>query len=119
MAGRRILTVESDQQVIDELCRYDNAKTVNLSDRALVGLDIITTPKDDYDNTSTALGFIALIRREHLSTGIPPEENPHDQVLVSTSRPFAGYCPTDGPIRKVPDGIYTLIPGLDDPSNHN
>jgi hypothetical protein len=109
MTGRRIITIESDPQTIDELCRYDQSQITYLSERAMHGLDIITTPKIEDDNTSTALGFVALIRRKHPSTGIPPEENPHDQILVGTSKPFAAFSSIDGPIREQPDGIYTLI----------
>jgi hypothetical protein len=110
MLGRRIITVESDQPTITELCQYDQGLITALSERAMRGLDMITNPKMKDDDTSTALGFVALLRSKHPSTLLPPEENPQYQVLVSTSRAYAGYSSIDGPIQEQPDGIYTLIP---------
>lgn len=109
MAGRRILPIESNPQVIGELCRYDRGELVDLSARAFRILDIITTPKKDFDDTSTALGFVAMIPTRHPSTGIPIEEIPHQQILVSTSQPLIGVSVNGAPKIHQPDGVYTLI----------
>lgn len=111
---RRIIPVETSPEVIAELCSYDQGKTDNLQERSLRVLDMITMPKNPDDDTSTALGCVAVIADQLPMTCVPKEHVTFSSVLVRTSRSFFAQDPYPGvkaPVpRYEPDGVYTLIP---------
>lgn len=118
----RIIAIETDPSVIRELCDYDRGFDNELSDRAMRSLDMITMPKNSDDNTSTALGFVAMLANEHPSRRIPKEHVTFSEYLVRTSRLLRAYelypgIPNPAGRFHRPDGVYTLIPEEQGPAN--
>lgn len=111
---RRIVPIETDPITVRELRDYDRGLANEVSDRAMMMLDILTKPKEPEDDTATALGFVALIADEHPSTLLPPDQVRLRPYLVSTSHELRAVSPYPGIKPEVdtyvPDGVYTFIP---------